>query len=81
MSLEDEFLTEAETQCVNEIKGLYHRWSKESDLEDEEIIRCAEFAAREYYEDQSVIFLTPDVLVEEEDDDDELGMGDDQEGS
>ena len=49
-------LTEAETQCTNEIKALFHRWTEESDLDDEQVVECAERAANEYYEDDVIDF-------------------------
>ena len=49
-------LTEAETQCTNEIKALFHRWTEESDLGDEQIVECANRAATEYYDEDVLDF-------------------------
>jgi len=57
---------EAERQCIHEFKNLIHRWSEESDLEDEEIIGCIVNASKEYYKEDVIDFECDMELGEEE---------------
>lgn len=56
---------EAKAQCYHEFKNAIHRWSEESDLEDDEIVQCMVDAAKEYY-DEDVIDFECDMELDEE---------------
>jgi len=57
-------------QCYHEFKNMIHRWSEESDMEDEEIVQCMVDAAKEYY-DQDVIEFEFDMELDEDEEDEE----------
>tara|TARA_R100000479_G_scaffold140481_1_gene76410 strand:- start:443 stop:691 length:249 start_codon:yes stop_codon:yes gene_type:complete len=59
-------MSEAKKQCYHEFKNMIHRWSEESDLDDEEIVQCMVDAAKEYY-DQDVVEFECDMDLEEDD--------------
>jgi len=60
-------MKEAKKQCYHEFKNMIHRWSEESDLDDEQIVKCMVDAAREYY-DEDVIDFECDMELEEDED-------------
>ena len=45
---------------------MIHRWSEESDLEDDEIVQCMVEAAKEYYKEDVIDFECDMELEEEE---------------
>ena len=49
---------------------MIHRWSEESDLDDEQIVQCMVEAAQEYY-DEDVIEFESDMELEEDEEDEE----------
>ena len=49
---------------------MIHRWSEESDLDDEQIVKCMVDAAKEYY-DEDVIDFECDMELEEDEEEDE----------
>jgi len=49
---------------------MIHRWSEESDLDDEQIVKCMVDAAQEYY-DEDVIDFECDMELEEDEEEDE----------
>jgi len=53
-------------QCTHEFKNLIHRWSEESDMEDDTIVECMVCAAREYYKEDVIDFKCDMDLEEEE---------------
>ena len=53
---------EASRQCIHELKNLIHRWSEESELEDEQIVECIVQAAAEYYEEDVIEFEDDGIL-------------------
>ena len=55
----------AKKQCYHEFKSIIHRWSEESDLDDEQIVQCMVEAAQEYY-DEDVIEFECDMDLEED---------------
>ena len=63
-------MKEAKKQCYHEFKNMIHRWSEESDLDDEQIVKCMVDAAREYY-DEDVIDFECDMELEEDEEEDE----------
>lgn len=69
---EEETETEAERQCTHELKTFLHRWEEESDLEQEDILKCLSTALDEYYGEDVVEFECDFDL----DDDDEEGETD-----
>ena len=58
-------MKDAKRKCIREFKNVIHRWSEESDLEDDEIVQCMVEAAQEYY-DEDVIDFECDMELEEE---------------
>ena len=58
-------MKDAKRKCIHEFKNVIHRWSEESDLEDDEIVQCMVEAAQEYY-DEDVIDFECDMELEEE---------------
>lgn len=45
---------------------MIHRWSEESDMEDDTIVECMVCAAREYYKEDVIDFKCDMDLEEEE---------------
>ena len=56
---------EAKRKCIHEVKNLIYRWSKESDLDDAQIVKCMVAASREYF-DEDVIEFESDMNLEED---------------
>ena len=56
-------MSEAKKQCYHEFKNMIHRWSEESDLDDEQIVKCMVDAA---YYDEDVIEFECDMELEED---------------
>jgi len=63
-------MQDGKNQCYHEFKNMIHRWSEESDMEDEEIVQCMVDAAKEYY-DQDVIEFEFDMELDEDEEDEE----------
>ncbi len=59
-------MKDAKRKCIHEFKNAIHRWSEESDLEDDEIVQCMVEAAQEYY-DEDVIDFECDMDIELDD--------------
>ena len=49
-------MKDAKRKCIHEFKNAIHRWSEESDLEDDEIVQCMVEAAKEYYKEDVIRF-------------------------
>ena len=52
-------------KVVHEVKALLHRWSEESDLEDNELLQCIGDAVDEYF-DEDVVEFESDIELEDD---------------
>jgi hypothetical protein len=52
-------------KVVHEVKALLHRWSEESDLEDNELLQCIGDAVDEYF-DEDVVEFESDIDLEDD---------------
>lgn len=52
-------------KVVHEVKALLHRWSEESDLEDDELLQCIKDAVDEYF-DEDVVEFESDIDLEDD---------------
>ena len=59
-------MKDAKRKCIHEFKNAIHRWSEESDLEDDQIVECMVEAAKVYYKEDVIDFECDMELEEEE---------------
>ena len=58
-------MNKVKRKVIHEIKSLLHRWGEESDLDEEDLLKCVGEAIDEYF-DEEVIDFDSDIELEEE---------------